>query len=668
MADFKPFSSLVHERYTQLALSGELFTTLSGDELWAVYLAAFPEGSNPIFRERTEHDCSCCRNFIKNLGGLVSLDANGFISTVWDTAVSLGGLYAVVADDMRDAVLGAAITGLFRTKERSYGAEVTYEHAVGKAPLTWNHFHGRVADRHFSQTPDGDRGNYATSVAVFKRGLEEIKAEALDTVVGLIEAKALYRGEEHLAAITQFRTAQELYAKQDSEQTRAIVLWVNGRLPVARFRNTVIGTLLVDLSEGVELEVAVKAFEKKVAPENYQRTTALVTPGMIKQAMATIEELGIEQSLERRLAVIGDVSVNDVLWVDNKVRSAMKGGTLGLLESLVSAAAPASSSAERDISVEDFMAQVVPTAASMDIFLAGSLQNNLMTLTAPVHEGAEQLFKWDNGFGWSYNGNITDSIKDKVKRAGGNTGAALRVSLAWFNGDDLDIHCQDPKGNHISFSNKMNVLDVDMNAGCARNSKDPVENLSWTRPADGAYAITVHNYSKRSNDNPGFVIEVENAGKVSQYTLSRAVRSNEQVMVGHLIVEGGVIVEARINGELKGGGISQDAWSLKTEQFAKVSTLMLSPNHWGDSQVGNKHWFFVLEGCKVDTPVRGIYNEFLKSELLGHRKVFELLGDKTKCPVTDQQLSGLGFSSTRGDTVKVRVASDKSTLIYNVKF
>jgi hypothetical protein len=96
--------------------------------------------------------------------------------------------------------------------------------------------------------------------------------------------------------------------------------------------------------------------------------------------------------------------------------------------------------------------------------------------------------------------------------------------------------------------------------------------------------------------------------------------------------------------------------------------MMMSPNFWGESAVGNKHYFFMLDGCKNPVPTRGIYNEHLRSDLDKHRKVFEVLGNKTMCEPTDDQLSGVGFSSTRGDTVVVSVAGAKLRKIYNVKF
>ena len=106
----------------------------------------------------------------------------------------------------------------------------------------------------------------------------------------------------------------------------------------------------------------------------------------------------------------------------------------------------------------------------------------------------------------------------------------------------------------------------------------------------------------------------------------------------------------------------------QTEQFIKVNTVMYSPNHWDGQAVGNKHWFFVLDGCRNDEPTRGIYNEYLKGELDKHRKVFEVLGSKTMCQPTDDQLSGLGFSSTRGDSVIVQVTTAKQQSTYNLQF
>jgi hypothetical protein len=114
--------------------------------------------------------------------------------------------------------------------------------------------------------------------------------------------------------------------------------------------------------------------------------------------------------------------------------------------------------------------------------------------------------------------------------------------------------------------------------------------------------------------------------------------------------------------------MTQEKWGVKTEQFTKVDTLMVSPNFWDGQAVGNKHYIFALAGCKNPEPTRGIYNEFLRADLHDHRKVFEVLGAKTMCPPTDAQVSGVGFSSTRGDKVLINVTSAGSRRSYNVQF
>ena len=661
MSDFKPFGTAVQANFEKLS-KGELFVVNDEDDaIWANYLASFPEGTNPTYKERTEHDCSCCKNFIRNLGKIVSIEG-GKVKTVWE-AKGLEYPYDVVAASMDAFIKARSIVGVFRTSERSYGAASTVQMLADGSTKRWNHFYGKVADMHFTKDVGTVLGNLNTTGQVLKRGLEELTAGAFADVLDLIDSKSLYRGEEFKPSIKAFQTLQKQYAKLKTTTEREIFVWSNLSNPAGRFRNTVIGTLIQDLSSGVELEAAVRSFESKVAPTNYKRPTALITPRMVADAMTTIKELDLEAALQRRFAKISDVSVNNVLWVDGSIQNQMKDGIEGLLLGSTAVKATKTNKAE-EITIEDFMQSVVPKATGMELFVANTLQPNFMSLTAPTHENSGKLFKWNNDFGWSYDGNITDSIKEKVKKAGGNvTTAKLRISLAWHNFDDLDIHVYEPSGNRIYFANKGNKLDVDMNAGGGR-TREPVENVSYTSVPDGVYRVDINQYSQRETTDVGFTVEVENQGRIDQFSYTKAAKGCIPAL--SITMKDGIIADIKVGSGLTGGSISQEKWGIATEKFAKVNTLMLSPNHWDDNQVGNKHWFFVLESCQNDDPTRGIYNEFLNSGLEKHRKVFEILGDKTKCQPTDDQLSGIGVSSTRGDKVTVRVTGPKINKVYSV--
>jgi hypothetical protein len=96
---------------------------------------------------------------------------------------------------------------------------------------------------------------------------------------------------------------------------------------------------------------------------------------------------------------------------------------------------------------------------------------------------------------------------------------------------------------------------------------------------------------------------------------------------------------------------------------------MHSPNHWDceTTPKGNKHYFFILEGCKNPDDVRGFYNEFLIDALHDDRKVFEMLGSQMKVPFAETQLSGLGFSETQDNQVTIKVRGDINKT-FNVKF
>ena len=665
MSDFKVFAAKIFDKFTAMS-KDELYTVqMQDDELYTKYIASFPEGSNPIYKTRTEHECSTCRNFIKNLGHVVSLK-NGSLDSVWNVK-GLQAPYKQVAEALHEFVVSQNVKTIFRSTERAYGVAETKQLTEDHSVLRWNHLHGVVAARHYSKDRAATQiGEFNANLQVFSRGLEEFTKDAIASVLDLISSKSIYRGEEHLSVVKAFKDLFDAYHELKSAKAKSIFVIENAEKFGARIRNTAIGTLLQDLSAGEDLEKSVRSFETKVAPTNYKRTTALITPRMIQDAMKTVSELGLESSLERRLANIKDISVNNVLWVDNSVKPMMKDGVEALLMQAV-ATAPKDISKEKaiQISIDEFMEKVLPKAQQIDLHVKNIHMGNFATLTAPVHPDSKNLFKWNNPFGWSYDGNITDTIRERVKAAGGNVNAKFRISLSWFNYDDLDIYVTEPNGNTIYFANKLGKLDVDMNAGGSR-SRTPVENVSFTNPSDGVYTVQVNQYNRRETTDVGFVIEVASESGTNQYSYNKAVSG--KVSVGKFTVKGGQVVKAEVANGIAGTGISETKWGIKTETSVKVKTVLFSPNHWDGNKVGNKHWFFVLDGCKTEEPARGIYNEFLTSDLEKHRKVFEVLGDKTKCPAVKDQLSGLGFSSTRKDTVLVSVKDNKATRVYNINF
>ncbi len=677
MNDFKPFGALVRANLdAMLADTAEIYRVdLDANDVWDKYLASFPKGTNPTFRERTEHDCSCCKHFIRSIGNLVTI-RDGRIVTIWDGLESLGAdiyPYDKVAGALADYVRSARIKNIYRTHDGKYGAEETTD-GINKA-IKWNHFHGEVPSKFVNRDAGPLMSRMESMHQVFTRGVTELSPMVLQDVLELIKNKLLYRGAEHAAALRAFQKLQRRFTKLNSDESRDIFIWENIKERGATLRNSVIGTLLVDLSEGMELEKAVGKFESKVAPENYKRPTALITPSMVKDSVSKIKELGLEDALKRRYAVMSDMSVQNVLFVDNEAQGHMKDGLTELLMEATVTPTREVKNAE-PITVEDFMENVLPSTTAMELVLQNSQLSNFVSLTAPQSEGEAGLFKWDNEFAWSYDGDVADSsIRSQVASLGGRVDGAFRFSHQWNydkrNASLMDLHVfmpsnrikagnpkNDEYGNfqRVGWNNRTHesggVQDVDYTQPAAEGYI-PVENITFpsiSKMPEGEYVCKIHNWNKRAPNIGGFKAEIEFQGQVFEYEYDQALANKEWVTVAVVTLKNGVFT---IEHHLPHQASTQKKWGVETQVPTKVSTLMLSPNFWDGQTSGNKHWFFMLEDCVNPEATRGIYNEFLTPTLEPHRKVFEILGSKTKCAPSTEQLSGVGFSSTRKDTVIV---------------
>jgi hypothetical protein len=313
-----------------------------------------------------------------------------------------------------------------------------------------------------------------------------------------------------------------------------------------------------------------------------------------------------------------------------------------------------------EMPIEDFVANVLPRITSLEVFVENRHQNRFVSLVAPVYP-TQGMFKWLNNFSWSYNGDFADSIKERVKKAGGKVDGDLRCSLSWFNYDDLDLSMTEPSGLNIDFRNKRShrtdgVLDVDMNAGSG-HTREAVENICYPdrqKMQAGLYKLAVNQYCRRETLDFGFEVEVEFDGTTYVFAYVKPVQETVTVATIEYTKRGGFRIVQSLEATEKASK-SKTIWNLPTQDFHKVHACMLSPNYWDGQGVGNKHYFFMLENCRNEGVARGFYNEFLGQELSQHRKVLELVGSKLKTEESDKQLSGLGFSSTQKDFILCRV-------------
>ena len=637
MAEFKQFADAVQKRFAEMCEAGNLFEVAwEPDELWAAYLAAFPDGTNPVFLNpaSSTHNCSICRGFIRRVGNVVAIQ-NGALSSIWD----LNGLtepYQTVADRMSEHVKSSSVRDTFWTEFAKLGQAISRTR-IDEREVTFHHFMLDVPRKHVTQEVATDQARDRATHDVLVRALTELKPESVADVLDLIEQNVLHRGMENKGAIKEFQELQKSFGLARTGLDRDLFVWLNigAGANITRLRSTSIGSLIVDLSDGRTVEEAVKSYHVKVDPANYRRTSAPITARMVTTAVAKIQELGLEPALERRHANIGDMHPNNIYFVDNAFRSRMKGGLADLLMSEVKP--KAASPVDASEITPDELVSLLSGVQQVELLVENGLLNNFMSVTAPVHEDAPRIFKWhDNAFAWSYEGNLAGaSIRDRVKKAGGRVeNVSLRVSLGWFNVDDLDIHAVEPSGNHIFFRNKCDVLDVDMNAGRHATTREPVENLRWLgRLRDGVYGIYVNQYAKRESIDVGFEIEIESPTmpKMLSYRYNKAVLQGQNIPVANITVVNGIVSEVRVMADMEENTASKEVWGIKTQSFARVSSVLLSPNYWAEPGVLNKQLYFILDGCLNPEPARGFYNEMLRSELVPHRHVFETLADKTKC-------------------------------------
>lgn len=652
------------------------------DEFWNLYLDSFPAGKNEIFRERREHDCSCCRHFIKTIGNAVIIQ-NNKVKTIWDVELN-DDTYQPVFNALSSYLKAKAVSDIYVSKEENIGTNKNFEQLDNGKVLEWDHFYLELPDKFVDRSSKsvGDiQGTFRDTKNVFKRSLDEITEDSLLTILELISSNSLYKGEEWNGVLKEFLKYKKAYSKLTTDTERNNFAWeqsVKAGGAIGRIRNHSIGTLLINLSEGMDLDTAVKKYEVIVAPANYKRPKAIFTQKMLNEAKDTLKELGYMDSLNRRFATLDDITVNNILF-SNKVSAKRINGSVDIFDEMSKDVAinPKKFSKVEEISAKDFIENVLPYAKEVEAFVENKHEKNFVSLIAPSNPDAKTMFKWNNGLSWAYTGNITDSdMKANVKAAGGNVDGVLRFSIQWNESgrddSDLDAHCKEPNGDEIYFSTykKPRVsslggqLDVDIINPCGKVAVENITYADKSRMKVGTYKFFVNPYTARGSK--GFKAEIEFNGEIYSFEYNNPVYRDVQVAEVTLNQDGEFTIKEKLSGN---STIStRNIWGVNTNQFVPVSVICYSPNYFDEQDgIGHRHMFLMLKDCINSESPNSFYNEYLKEDLMKHKRVFECLGAKCHVEDAEDQLSGIGFSMTKRADLIVKVIG-QSERVLKIKF
>lgn len=709
------FTKLIQAQFDRMSATGKLFrSSLTGNQVWDLYINGFTKEQNPIFRDpdSSYHNCNLCKNIIRRYGNIVAIDADYNIMTLFD--VDATGEYVDVAKKLSKALYKAKIEDVFfetfnelnslpyescsKTNTRfklgidknvkRYTKEEAEKFGVVKPneTRTFNHFHLYLPKEFVDmsgKSVESIMGDYRDAKNVFQRGMETISSDTFQLVRDLINQGSLLDGQTHLYKIEQILPMKLQYDditvnRQDNW------CWVNSyRLPFAKFRNELIGVLCTELAEGKELNDACQAWNKRVDPANYMKATAPITKKQIEEAKKFVEENGYEESFDRRFATIDDIKASEIKHInvgDGKIKS------VSIFDNVKSTSTRHKRSefeGVEEVSIDKFMQDILPTCTSVEAFLSNKFVGNLVSLTTANIKESKPIFKWSNNYSWTFNGNLAgkSQIKEAVETKGGKVDGVLRFSIMWAEGktdddSDLDAWAMEPDKTLIGFNagyrkdsgnsrtSMSGQLDVDIMHPSSFGHKNIVENIAWSdqkKMKNGTYRFWVNQFSSRNSK--GFKAEIEFDGEVYSYEYNKPVVGNIQVAEVTL-KDGQFTIEHKLP---ESSVSSKELYGLQTNEFHKVNLVCLSPNHWDNNNVGNKHYFFMLSGCKCPVSIRSFHNENLIPDLLQHRKVMEVLGAANMINPTEKQLSGLGFNATVRDELIVRLQGSFKRVI-KIKF
>lgn len=389
IVDFTHYIQLIDRQFQSMIKEGKTLFRTDAVNLFEAFLLEIPSE----YRQR--YTCSECKKFVRKYGNIVAMSQDGEVeAALWG---NFDGLLAPSFKKMKDIVENAKIVDVFISSKEILGTKEAggFNHMHVSVPQKIR-YKGKIhTDR---QVMLEKREEYRMLQTYIKEYSYELAIEANN----ILSSEQLYRFEKCLGISNWFLELHERLKNNKKYYER--ILWyavANAPSGYCHIKNTVIGTLLDDINDGLDFDLIANRFAHKMNPYQYQRPQSKPTEANVEQGEKIVEKLGIKKSFSRRYARLEELNT---VWNYDSSSDTMGKGFFGRVK--VKRKNDQKSSVElppTKITWKKFEDQVLPKATKIE-FLAPQKGNFSAILTA-THEDAPPILQWDtlenrNPFSW----------------------------------------------------------------------------------------------------------------------------------------------------------------------------------------------------------------------------------------------------------------------------
>lgn len=382
---------------------------------YGVYLRGFEKESI-----RHGYICNTCHHFLHTYGNAVYINEDGSLeSIIWNPDVAVGYMKPIIKA-LKDNVENGRVINLIRINPNTKADVIRKNDTTvlfgDKEKGGYNHFYGEFYKSIGGAYRTGENIDLKSVVDNLKNLFEKFNQKDVDTAFSIASTNMLCDARKSAGKFKILRNifTDVLSIKNEKIKYHKIVRYacVYNEL-LYGFLGSVDGALLEDVSQGYDPEDCAARYNYKMDPIRYKRPVAAPSKALVKEAETIIANMGLENSLKRRIAKLSDIPEDKFIWKPAEHKKEVTKESTGVFSGVETKEDIESKEEEKPvvnitnheqrITYSKFKRDVLPIAESMRVFIPDTMFGYTRRVLYPFTqytteavEGSKPILKYDS--------------------------------------------------------------------------------------------------------------------------------------------------------------------------------------------------------------------------------------------------------------------------------